>query len=412
MKQFTSTLADSGWIDAASLYQVVDYFDQCKTTPHGYPWSRQTVVDLTTIFILTEYQQLAPSPQKIRSQRDIQSILVSTLLDSKVVTPLTNFDEKKWCNSKQLTHDWFLNPDGKRHLKKSIELTLADESFGSWIDWTTAQGALENHVRSHGSLIDTDTSELVGLALEISPRELQQLKELAANGEQVKKYANGLRDSSFNDMCAGYIASAMVRGFTHIEHAKLCNVQLTPHPFRENIALHSAEVSMPRPVLKVSNTCEALANVIIHIAIGEATTEQRLKLWVANIEKSRAILKDAWGYLAEQDQPEDIERSIHDFAKRAKFQFASTDTNTAIDWALGAGLGALVALYIDVPLSPIIGPMAGVIFGANIGALTNRAKISEKVSNSFAYLNSDSLRNCGSGIVKRRWNTEGLHVIS
>ena len=411
MKSNFSGLAGSGWVDSASLYQVIDYFDQAGSAPLGYPWSRQTVVDLTTLFLLTEYQQLAPAPQAVAIQENLQSFLLRRLHDSRVVNTLAPLDPWIRPTAKRHAAGWLSQPDGRRQLASSTRNILADrESYRAWIDWVVRSGALVTHVRTHGSLIDTETAELVGLALQKSPSELHDLMARSSNLALVSNYTNGDQSLEFDDLCSGYIASALIRGLAHMNMARSCNVQLTPHPFREQLVPVGGLDASTRPVLRVSNTCEALAKVIIRVAAGEGSTAGRLNLWVENISRSRAILKDAWGYLVEQESAESIERSIHDFSKRAQFQFAKADLSTGTDWAISVFTGLLVAVYVDSPLSPIIGPVAGAVVGGAVGTVLNSLRVSQKVANKVSYLTSDALQSCGSGIVRRNWSPDGAHV--
>ena len=403
---FVSELQNSGWIDSASLYQTVDYFDHQYNKAVKYAWSARTVVDLTVLFILTDYQQIAPSMEGIVMVHDDKMMLTECLLKSGLVKRLVCTDAlRKYGREKAI--EWASSAYGAQSLRDATTRLLQDSSnFGPWIDWTIGSKALTTHLKVHRSLVDEHALKAVGAALGKSKREIADLKQRASDltfVESIRSYSQG---AEAEDVIAGYMCSSLVRGRAHVQMALAVGNQIMPHPFRESVLFENTAANKATPtLLKVSNTVERLAQFVVAIAAQEKTTARRLQTWVDNIDKIRRELRVSEAHpLTEQYTPKLLEDTVATILKRSGLMFGSHSIHATVEYAYGVGVAVLASVAVDsAGLIPMLGHAPEYAAAAGLATALAQRRISERSAERITQLTQKNLLDSGAGILRRNW---------
>ena len=411
MTPFVSELPKSGWIDSASLYQVVDYFDHQFKLPIKYPWSIRTVVDLTILFMLTDYQQLAPSTANTSMVEDDQAVLTNHLLKQGLVKPIL-FSQSQRDIGRKSSLLWASSIPGLRALRlATYELLHDSTNFDPWINWVIDSGTLVAHTSTHGSLIDDHSKEVVGLALRKTPKEMTELCERASSESFVRSIKVGVRTPDDDEVIAGYMCSSLVRGRAHAHMASYQSIQLTPHPFREGIfvePLETGELTIPTH-LQVSNTVERLAQYVVAIAAQRTTTHGRLIAWVETIAAVRSgLATSSKSMLAEQATSGGLDRAIQNLLTISGVHFGSRSLTASLDVLYGVGVGALVSAFVQyIDAGKYVGHSLEIGLVAGIATTFTRHSLAERSSEKITQLTQANLLASGAGIVRRSWSAEG-----
>lgn len=410
MRPYQSLLPDRGWIDSASLYQVVDFFDQIDKHPAGYPWSFRTVIEITTLFLFTDHQSIAASSQRIAPQDDIQSRLNQRLVEFGIVKPRPNSSDAAVTSARSQFMAQFTQPEITRALRKTLVSFDSDVSFQHWLEWAINSGALTTHLGTHGSVVDRDTSETVGIALDLSKSDLDTLLKVASNPVQIRSLDYQCAETWQRQLMLAYAGSALLRGLFHRLLAEHSNEQLTPHPMRDAFLQASTKSVQSSPAISISNTSEAFARLIIALAIRQRSTPERLVRWVENIRRARIVISESWGYLVEAHLDRSVSKSVEDISRRANLLFAGKELVMAIDWTVGYALNKFTALQVDSTLNPVLGQEPGFAVGASLAATANATGVAERIANRLSFALSDDIKHCGKGVVRRIWTEEGRKV--
>jgi len=408
MNPYQNVLADRGWLDSASLYQVIDFFDQIDRLPAGYSWSFQSVIEVTALLLYSDHQSIAASSQRITPQDDIQSRLHQSLVHAGAITSRSPSSQQATKNAKQDLAELLSKPVVTDSLRDTLLTFQSDVSFKQWSDWAVSSGAVVTHRGTHGSIVDHDTSNIIAQALGLGPSDLSTLLKAAADPKEVGLLSDGDNSPIRRQLLLAYAGSALIRGLFHRLLAEHSNEQLTPHPMRDRLLREVLPSTESSPTVAISNTSEALARLIIAIALRQSTTADRLARWVENIRRARAKIADSWGYLVETQLPTSTTRAVEDFARRASLVFARKELVQIIDWTIGYSLNRFIAVRVDAVLSPLLGSEPGIVVGASLGAVANAGTVSERIANRLSFAMSDDIKKCGRGVVRRIWTNGGM----
>lgn len=386
-----------GWIDSASISQVVQYFDGDYNKPDPYPWSYRTVVDLTVLLMMTDHQCIAPGVRATHSKVDDGQTRLYTLLRNEgIVRQLKLTDEESVKKALRKTKEWARREETIRKLQVVLDDLINDkENFQRWIDWVVTGDAWRNHAIVHGGLIDKTFSRYVQKVLGIESGQMRELKKMTSNISHLDLLSQK-RDLDFIEACKGYMCSALIRGRFHLNASLLENHQLTPHPFREIVLPPRSESAVTE---HITDTRDCLAKLVIYGAAQQSTLDKRLACWVENIRLIRPITTGMPDLLPQIDNPEVAYSEAYRRAKDANLIMGNKRMVTVIDFLIGLFSGAIIGITLD--------PITGIIIGATAGTASNLLKVSEKGSRVFWFrLRGRELKKAGAGLIRREWTND------
>lgn len=408
MEPFVSDLPHIGWIDSASISQVVDYFDHQYDRKVKYPWSEQTVVALTVLLLHTNFQRIAPSPVETAAVPGPQSDLIDGLLQIGLVKPLEQSLRAR-NDAVASARAWAVSSEGARTLRSATFLLLHDKAnFTHWISWVIESGALSTHVEAHATLIDDVSADVVGLALLKTPHELNDLRVKARDKSYVAHLKRDATSTEAVDLIGGYVCSALFRGRVHAELAHLHSMQLTAHPLRELILDSSGlEQHRAQPLLRVSNSTEFLARLIVNIASKQMTTSRRLQSWITNIDKARKAVNASPRRLSEELTLDAARDAAMGIARAADLDFTGTTMSASVECLLHILAGLTVHTVLPASLGAAVGPAAEFAAIGIAAAALHATHAGHKVANTLARFDQESLLKRGPGVVRRHWTIDG-----
>lgn len=263
-----------GWIDAASIHQVVDYFDRGYNRPDPYPWSYMTVVDLTVLLMMTDHQCVAPGVYATRQEVDDGQFRLFSLLRSEgLVRQLKLTDKESIEKALRKTKEWARKESTIRKLRVVLDHLINDkENYQHWIDWLVTGDGWINHAIVYGGLVDKAFSSYVQKILGKEKEEMREFLKMTCNISHLEFLARK-RDDEFIEACRGYMCSTLIRGRFHLYTSLLEDYQLTPHPLRE-VALPPRNESAVTG--HITDTRDCLAKLIIYGAAQQSSLDKRL----------------------------------------------------------------------------------------------------------------------------------------
>lgn len=384
-----------GWIDSASLSQVVQYFDRDYNKPNPFPWSYRTVIDLTVLLMMTDHQCIAPGVHnEQRKVDDGQSRLYSFLRNEGIVKPLNLSSKENVKKALRKTKEWARREGTIRRLRSMLDSMINDgENFQHWIDWVVTSDAWINHAKTHSGLIDQIFSSSVQEVLHKTDSQMIEFQKMTSDLSHLNLLSIK-RDDEFIEACKGYMCSALIRGRFHLDASLLEDHQLTPHPFRE-IALPLASKSAVTG--QITDTRDCLAKLIVYGASQQNTLDKRLRCWVENIRLIRPIAIGMPALLPQLDNPDFAYSEAYRRAKDANLIMGNRRMVAVIDLLIGMFSGATIT---GITLDPIIGTVVGAI----VGSASNTLKVSEKGSQAYWFLlKGKALKRAGAGLIRREW---------
>ena len=287
-----------GWIDSASLYQVVDYFD--KLNP--YPWNAQVVIGLTILFMQTDFQEIGRANAKNIRVDDHQRLLTDELIKFGLAKPAA-IDEGVRRDAVAHVKRWALAEPVAQTLRTATNSLLKDTvNFNHWIRWVISSNSLKVHGTTHTSLMDADFAVPIGHILGFDEHHLQDLIARASDASILNGIQPDHGPSGEIDLIGAYMCSAFLRGAVHARIAGN-ERQLSPHPLRAPV-LSLITTRDQRPALEPTWTMKYLAEVVVLGATRRHSLRERLMEWVSQIDKVRRFLRDPTKKLVEVESPE------------------------------------------------------------------------------------------------------------
>lgn len=384
-----------GIIDTATVSQVVQCLD--RGMAGQYPWSLGTVLDLTALLIREGHMGLAPglTPPK-RAVQDNQDLLIHLMLANALVGSLAQPDTAKVQSAITLSKIWIGRNETIAAVRGEVDRLLADKkNFQEWIDWAAPQAWLA-HTRRLGGLFDDTYITYVARILNISEREALELHGRSRDSEEVCRLV-AVRGDDFKQMTRAYVASTILRGRYHEELARLLHYQLVRHPLRGMVS--KARTGPVVAEIDVSPAAWCLACFVLYGAVRQRGLEGRLRCWVDNIRKVRALLSAGGLQLAEGTGHAAVS-SAYLLARSAGVQIVDSRLDDFLEIVASLGIGALASIY----LSPWIGVPA--VVATRLGL--RKAGLPGRIRNAVAFhIRETMLKDLAAGRIETEWAKAG-----
>ena len=384
----------NGYIDSASLHQVIQCFDASYSDQ--YPWSLQTATEVTSLLVRTEHQHIAPGLGTKGSAivADQYDKLVDQLLTERILDRLPAFDAAAQTTALKRTKQWTGRADNLKKLSATVEALHADRAnFRPWIEWSATKAWHSHSARLHG-LFDTSFSRHIAKLLSLTEDEVLELHRQSLDPKSLDSLIgnrHGHRYKDFALMSRAYIASTILRGKYHDEVAKLTSLQIKHHPIRSLICSGGTRAPVSFPV---SNTLSALSTMLIHGAACQKKTSDRLACWVENINRVKPLLASG----REEVGPKDTDHAAIDVAARIAREAAIHMGDRRFTTLLELGLSLGVGILTHVTLSPWLALPAA----AAAKVALHHERVGDKLWNAW-HLRANKLKELGAGRISCGW---------
>ena len=383
-----------GYIDSASIYQVVQCFD--TSYAQQFPWALQTAIEITSLLVCTDHQHMAPGiggPSAVLCV-DEYDRLVDELFGQGLLRRLPESVPGVRAEALKKTKRWVGRTENLEKLSLNVDALCADRrNYEPWMEWSV-KNAWPSHSSRLNGLFDTIFTAPISRVLGLEEREVLSLHCLSADAQSLQSIIaqrHGARNNDFRLLAKAYIASAVLRGKFHDEVARLTNLQVVHHPIRTGIGNLRASASVEFPV---SNTMRSLAMILIHGAAGQKTLARRLTCWVDNIQRVRPLLNST----REDVGPRETSSAAVDVAVRiankAAVHMGDKRFTKLVEVGLSLGAGILTHM--------IFNPWGGVTAAAFAERILHASHAGDRLWNAW-HLRGQKLKDLGAGRVSGGW---------
>jgi hypothetical protein len=381
----------TGFVDSASISQVVQCLGASVSQP--YPWSIRTAIDLTSLFLGTDNQHIAPGLSRQGGcALDAQDYLIDRLLENHLIHSLNARDLSSSVlkNAELNLNKWVANPQNIKTLGNALNEVITDQhNYGPWIDEVVSGDAWTSHAVRHGGLFEKSLTSTIAQVLDISQEAAEELHKQSRNLELLQHLSKH-RGSDFEWMCKAYMLSALIRGKYHDEVARKTKLQLVQHPFRETI-FTPTKGSVK---FKVTRPSHMLSLFILGGAMQQRDLKDKLDCWVDNISRVRSKIATKRARLDDTETDHaayDVAKAI---ARDANITMADKRVYLLLDILSGLAIGTLTSICLN--------PYIGVPLGAMATTALNNTEVYNKATNWF-HLHGDKIKKLSAGRIIREW---------
>ncbi|MGA2070667.1 MAG: hypothetical protein ABSG97_04895 [Sedimentisphaerales bacterium] len=343
-----------GWIDSASISQVVQAFDIYPNK--NVPWEWDIPLFVTRLLISTSTRNigLAPgiSPIAFKSDGPIggvtRKLLSSGIIARRISTPQIRE------NALEKTKDR-INTSPSEFQKRFKDLLKKDgDKVSGWLDWSRRR-ALVEHFQLFGNLFDERFIPEIALLLNMGENDVRKLYKATSQLKDIEVLSKQKKNTTFcNEVLYCYLIAAILRGIYHDNVAASSGYQVAHHPIRTTFL---SDLPAQPLTFEVSSAEDYLANIVLHDALlGEKNLENRLGRWAENITKIRNANKP--GYQKIDLRPKKDPSLAFDESLRAARTLGIYCIPRSLENILPTVFGKVAGKVIGYVLMPFIGTCA------------------------------------------------------
>jgi len=327
-----------GFIDSASLSQIVQFLDLGFKS--NYELSVKTMYEVTCVFLLTDFQHVAPTWIKQSNiVSDAQDHLLNQLYEKMIVKPFPKVKPEDTLILETNVRNWVNDEDNFNNLKKALEKLLSDEyNYNPWIDWVARSGALLSHSKLNHGLFEESITDLISKLLSLSEREVTDLQSKSSKENFIVNIVKE-RDDVFNTVCKAYMFSALLRSSFHLEFANKNDLHLFYHPFRSYISERTKTTTLP---IEPTNTAQEVAAKIINSALNQSTLIEKVDTYVDNLFRVRSNINSGRISLQQANNNEVVCKNAEDISRIAGIPLANKNYERVIGFLISMGIGRLL----------------------------------------------------------------------
>ncbi len=381
-----------GLVDSGTISNVVQALDRQRCANDD--WASQSLTTVTQFLIQSDHWHIAPGNQThIGVALDHQSKLIDRLATIGAIKPLDQVSNADLDRAIRRTKEWAGREQNIEKVRRSLATVQRDDSFEPWFDWLKGNALLVDAERK-GHFLDETFEHLTARVLHVEQAELRELRRKSDKLPELKRLLK--RDNAdFRLLRDSYLCSAIIRGRFHKEISDKQCLHLLAHQIREPLF---DGLSREGAKFSVSNTANAVTNIVIQQALWQRSLDNRIKCWVDNIDRvRRAIHRDP--QLIDQRPPERVPDAALQIVKSADLQVARQRMAELIDVGIAVGPTVTLAGFtINFWISLIVGvavPLAAKGLGISGSRILNKW-----------HLRPNHLRKQAAGHVVSRWRRD------
>jgi hypothetical protein len=328
-----------GFIDTASINSATGALSVGDPNNWG-AWDKQCLFDVTYLF-LHNNMRAVPTLDNRRSPTGYTEHVISKFPQLKY------FDPQKQGSALNQTKKWVIR--NKARLVLAWKQANEDSDFTAWADVHRQQMFID-HVRRHGSLVESAFIPILANILGVTEKELKDADNLSRNLSVVERWAKSSHiTDEFKLVYEAWLLSGIIRGKYHMHLAAKEGIHLLQHPYRKYI---KTRLKAAQPEL-VTNTEAYFINFIISSALLERKPDNRVKAWLDNINTARAAIESPSLNLREGDTESEAEDLAFGAAKRINLPCHSARLRKLVTLTVSSGLSAIIGFKISPWVSPL-----------------------------------------------------------
>jgi hypothetical protein len=329
-----------GFVDSASLYEIVNYF---RLGSNSNKWAMQVSKELGAIFIGAPRVHIMPGFEPHGLPSDDYGQLVYRLADKVRIFEVR---PEVQLISLRRTKRWAR--DQSRKIYETLQQLYTgqyidlSEDYSPFVEWLTnffQHNSVEHTLRLKGVFNRTLIPEL-SLIMQVPRPDLEHVWLMSCDPwhlRQARTLDRAAREDVqiMWDACA---VAAMLRGRYHDGIAELSHVQVVHHPVRSPMLkkLHTR----PDTIYNATETQQLLATITLHAALREKGTESRVAAWVEIVGATRLLVARGSLDLAEKPTLELAERAAVEAARKVGIPAHGKLVSDALEFLAVLGVGA------------------------------------------------------------------------
>ncbi len=267
-----------GFIDSASLHQVVAAFDN-QRFDDCHPWAWRTLVETTSVLITDKELRVAPSPVPAGTAKAGLGRIMDGLAG---IVGVVEVDSGVASDAQAATRRWARRTP--RLAAAYADLWLEEASFPDWLEWSIREAWVE-HASRLGGLFEYSYLNAIGSIVAEDPNELEELWYVSSDARRVAAIAKERPESELRTrLSRAYVASTLIRGRYHDTVASKSGLHIVHHPLREGIFDRSP--SARRQDVHLSAPTIYLAHIVVAAAFAQRRGD-REGSWLDSLRELR-----------------------------------------------------------------------------------------------------------------------------
>ena len=329
----------AGYIDSASLMDVIGGFVFYRDCNDWDEWTRQSIYD-ATMLLIANFLELAPPPES-KSIPDTPplgnlyycyDLILEKFQNVSKVGPQTATLEGDMLSARSEFNNWLITFERTDEIYRIIEKTTKEACYERWID-TAIKYAWPDHSSRNDGLFNKNQIELLSLIVGISQKKMKCLWDKTHIPSQVLKWSKGEDlDVDFELARDAYVASALLRGKFHESLASKTDLSYQNHPLRQHIVAELRKGNRHR----IPEPLKFLVSIIVASAWKEKKPIKQVSLYAENAIKARQSCRllqlDQRFFRYQKLDAEEAKKIAIDTAKELKFRIYPKIDEEIIDF--------------------------------------------------------------------------------